>query len=488
MTFDRRSFLLGSAATLGLSSLGCRAPRPAPPRSRRVVIVGAGLSGLAVAHELVKRGLEVLVLEATRVPGGRIRTIRSFRDGLFAEAGATHVVGDPDLMALIEDCGVEQTSYKKQKLARIRVRRGERQVFAPGTPMPEDQSLSAEEQSLGEDGRWQRYLALVEQIDPRSHAWSGELASIDRVTGGDWLRAMGASPGFIAGIDGMVPVGDGIESISALSLVRDLASMRAEMRGLGAQTLGRIAGGTDHLPRAIAGRLGDRVVYGTDVLKIEHDRDGAIVVAADRTGTQRIAAARVVLTMPFPVLRRLVVAPGWSPAKQRAISALGMTSVTRIWVESNRRFWNERGESGTAETDLEIGRVRDESEGQPARGGLLGAYLTGRAARRWGALDRARLLETAVDELERVHPGTREHHVGGDCVVWDRERFAAGAYPCFAPGHLTEHAAAAAAPEGVIHFAGDGTSHRPGFMHGAVASAKRVVAEILEAAPRPTTT
>jgi monoamine oxidase len=37
----------------------------------------------------------------------------------------------------------------------------------------------------------------------------------------------------------------------------------------------------------------------------------------------------------------------------------------------------------------------------------------------------------------------------------------------------------------VVHFAGDGTSHRPGFMHGAVASAKRVVAEITGAIAAP---
>lgn len=38
-------------------------------------------------------------------------------------------------------------------------------------------------------------------------------------------------------------------------------------------------------------------------------------------------------------------------------------------------------------------------------------------------------------------------------------------------------------PEGVAHFAGDGTSYRPGFMQGAITSAKRVLREIDEADP-----
>ena len=206
-----------------------------------------------------------------------------------------------------------------------------------------------------------------------------------------------------------------------------------------------------------------------------------MLVVRDRTGRHRIDAARVVLTMPFAVLRRIEVAPAWSAPKARAIAALGMTSVTRIWLESDRRFWRERGEAGRVETDTEVHAVQDETELQPGEGGVLGLYLSGAAARAWGALDRGASIRRGADEVERMHPGLGEHLVGGERIVWDREPFAGGAYPCFTPGQLTEHAAAAAAPEGVIHFAGDGTSYRPGFMHGALASARRVVAEITAA-------
>jgi monoamine oxidase len=60
--------------------------------------------------------------------------------------------------------------------------------------------------------------------------------------------------------------------------------------------------------------------------------------------------------------------------------------------------------------------------------------------------------------------------------VGDQYRGAART-PRFA-GQLTELAPAAAAAEGAIHFAGCGLSFRPGFMHGALASAHRVVDEI----------
>jgi monoamine oxidase len=56
---------------------------------KKVVVIGAGLAGLAAAHELMQAGHEVTVLEARMWPGGRVYTIRdSFADGLYAEAGA----------------------------------------------------------------------------------------------------------------------------------------------------------------------------------------------------------------------------------------------------------------------------------------------------------------------------------------------------------------------------------------------------------------
>ncbi|WP_205963620.1 1-hydroxycarotenoid 3,4-desaturase CrtD [Roseicella aquatilis] len=73
--------------------------------SRRVVIIGAGVGGLAAAVELSARGREVLVLERAAAPGGKMRqiaigdalidggptvfTMRWVFEELFATAGAT---------------------------------------------------------------------------------------------------------------------------------------------------------------------------------------------------------------------------------------------------------------------------------------------------------------------------------------------------------------------------------------------------------------
>src|SRR4051812_14787788 len=60
-----------------------------------VIVIGAGVSGLAAARELRLRGLSVLVLEARDRIGGRVHTIRPQGWPLPVEAGAEFVHGRP---------------------------------------------------------------------------------------------------------------------------------------------------------------------------------------------------------------------------------------------------------------------------------------------------------------------------------------------------------------------------------------------------------
>lgn len=483
------------------ASIGCGGARVVPlskPRSQRIVIVGAGISGLVAAGELVKHGYDVMVIEATDRPGGRIRTVRGFPDGMYAEAGAMHLVADPDLIAVIQEAGIEtRPGPKRVPLARIHYVRGERRVYKIGQDEPPDHVLSAEETALDRGALMKRYFGIVGQIDPHAMVWTGEVAKLDQQTCANYLRGLGASPGFIAEVDDMMPIGEGVETISALDVARVLAAIRYESSlppppGVHG---GRLAGGADSLPRALAARLGDRVVYRTALVRIERDvtdseqmlarepgqRTGVTLVVGDGQGQHnRVEAARVVLTMPFTVLRGIDVAPRWSPLKARAIAELGMTAVTRIWVATDRRYWEDQGEAGRADSDLPTGDVHDEADGLPGTAGLLGVYANGPRAHRLAALAPDARIAALTADVEKIHPAASGHIVHGDSVAWETEPFTRGAYAAFKPGQLTSLAAAASAREGPIHFAGCGTSHRPGFMHGAIASAKRAVAEILD--------
>src|SRR5450432_2773204 len=68
------------------------------PAAPKVLVLGAGMSGLVAAYELMTAGYDVTVLEGRDVAGGRVQTIRTpFSSGHYAEAGAMFFPGEHTL-------------------------------------------------------------------------------------------------------------------------------------------------------------------------------------------------------------------------------------------------------------------------------------------------------------------------------------------------------------------------------------------------------
>ena len=72
--------------------------------SGRIVVVGAGLSGLTAAYALIRSGRDAVVLERSQRPGGVVRTERI--DGFLLEAGPNTVRSTPELAYLAGELGV----------------------------------------------------------------------------------------------------------------------------------------------------------------------------------------------------------------------------------------------------------------------------------------------------------------------------------------------------------------------------------------------
>ncbi len=69
-----------------------------------VLVVGAGISGLACAYALRKSGLDAQIVEAAPRPGGVIRSER--RDGFLLEFGPQSFSATPQLLDLCRDLGI----------------------------------------------------------------------------------------------------------------------------------------------------------------------------------------------------------------------------------------------------------------------------------------------------------------------------------------------------------------------------------------------
>lgn len=239
----------------------------------------------------------------------------------------------------------------------------------------------------------------------------------------------------------------------------------------------RIVGGSDRLPRAFASALGDRVSLATVVEEVRQGSAGGATVRV--VGGGSLEADRVICTLPLPVLDRVAFDPPLSALKREAAAGgFAYQIATRVVVSFEERFWAEpEGLNGWGITDWpeEIWHPSWDAAGP---GGILLSYVRGDRARALDALGSQERIAAVVAHWESVFPGVGTHARGGVTHSWGSDPWSRGAWAePTAQARLRYHDALAA-PEGVIHFAGEHISDEYGWMQGALASGLRAAREV----------
>jgi monoamine oxidase len=452
---------------------------PLLARSReRVIVIGAGLAGLAAATELVAAGHTVTVLESQPRPGGRVLTLREpFTNGLYAEAGAI-AFSDKSANALryATAMRVEMKRLPVSSLSRVYYLRGRRFTVKAGSPAEWPYELTAKEKLLGPDGILAGIVAkLNTDLGPRTKLnWlTTAERRFDHMTTIDLLRANGVSTEAQELLRWTAWYTASADIQSALQTV--LSGMTIGLPPQ--QTAYAIPGGNDALPQAMAAKLGKSVRCNSTATHIRQSKDKVRVTVRENGSNHEIEAERVVCTLPFSALRDLEFSPALSKIKSEAVQALKYESVTRIFLQMKRRYWIANGHAGDASTDISLMQVLEEPPHPIAPGadspGILEAYMQSAGAlsmKNYSPEERVRIV---LNDMESVHPGAHENFLSAAHQVWDN------AYSLYLPGQFSVWYPELIKPEGRLHFAGEHISTFPGTMEGALESGVRAAKDIL---------
>ena len=469
---NRRDFL---GTLVGMPAVLAARWRPPQPR-RHVIVIGAGLAGLAAAAQFVEYGWDVSILEARTRPGGRVYTMREpFSDGLYAEAGAARIQDSHEYtLRYVKRFNLALDPFFPPMEGKSAMWIAGRRILTPqGSPVDLGQlplDFSAEERKIGLRGGLVKYLMshVAAVGDPHDPGWpAGDLSRFE-VPIAEFCRRNGASEAFVR----MVAFGHDLSGMSTLHFLRDTA--------VGATTRQwfKIRGGNDRLPAALASTLTDKIRYGAAVVRLQQsDTSVQVTWLRDRTPVT-IGGDYAVCTIPAAVMRSVEVSPELPPAKRAALNELGALPMARVHLQTRRRFWLERGETGWGGTDDPMD-VWDYSRDQPGQRGILGAYLSGAIAHTVTAMNAQERGRFILERMERLHPGVVEHFEGAASHSWIDDPWARGAGAEFAPGQMSRHYQALRAPVGRIYFAGEYTSLWSGWMNGALESGHRAADAIL---------
>lgn len=446
-----------------------------------VIVVGAGLSGLAAAGRLRAAGAEVTVLEARDRVGGRVEGV-STADGTSLEMGGQWLGPTQNRMyELVGELGLQ--TYPTWNEGRHVVQLGGRRSLMGSKrgaiPKLNPFVLADLFQGLT------RFTRAANRV-PLDEPWSAPGArELDAQTFESWirrtLRTETARTYFRIVSEAVLATEAG--DVSALHALF-YAHSGTDLEGLisvdrGAQQ-DRVVGGSIRIAEEMAARLGDDIRLSHPVALVAQDSRGVRV--STRAG-ETFSADRAVVTLPPTLAGRLVYDPPLPAWRDQLTQRLPAGSVIKLQAVYEEPFWREEGLTGQAASDE--GPVKITFDNSPPSGnpGVLLGFIEGDEARVWGRRTPDERRAAAVGCFVRYF-GTRAssplEYLERD---WTAEEFTRGCYGAhFTPGVWTGYGPALRAPAGRIHWAGaECSAVWNGYMEGAVRSGEQTADEVLAA-------
>ncbi len=472
-------------------------------QGKKIIILGAGMAGLATAYQLNQLGYDCTILEARTRAGGRVWTIRPgtketelegevqtcrFDEGQYFNAGAMRIPHHhASVIQYCRELGVPMENFNNINEGAY--------YYSDGAGPYSNKRIRQRE--LHNDVRGYTSELLAKAMDQSSLdlpvtkedkekiiEYLIAEGSLDRnkIYKGSARRGFDVPPGAYAqaGTPGAIP-----------SLVELLQSgfydanfyRIPEYTYEQQSTMLMVSGGTDRLTAAFVKHLGKKITHNAEVTKILKTETGVKVSYKDTLkGTiQEITGNYCVCTIPLPVLSN--IEHNFSPNVSRAIDLIPHNNACKIGLQFKRRFWEEDDNifGGVSRTNMDITQIVYPCTGYFSKKGvLIGYYNYGNTAGKIGDMPLANRERLALDQGSKIHPQYKTEFESSFSVAWQKIKYSQAGWAIFPPDVRANYYPALSQPDGNVYFAGDHTSYLTAWIAGAFESAHQTVKSIHE--------
>ncbi len=172
----------------------------------------------------------------------------------------------------------------------------------------------------------------------------------------------------------------------------------------------------------LAAALPGQITTGSELVAVRRNASGTFTLTfAQQTATTTVTADKVVLALPFSILRSSVdiSKAGFEPLKLVAIRELGMGTNSKLHVQFSSRFWNALGLNGETYSDRGYQSSWEVSRAQPGTSGILVDYTGGKIGASFGSGTPESRAKQFLAQIEPVLPGRDEgvERQGGDRLL-----------------------------------------------------------------------